>query len=95
LLSGNPAAQRAVPLLERMRATLAHRRQRLWVALVPSADMLADGLSRGDTHPPAPASPQALAQLRRGATEVAWAAACPAHSPCVDLSKETGRVGGT
>jgi len=86
LISGNPASQRAVPLLERMRSTLERRRQRLWVAIVPSADMPADGLSRGDSHPPSHPSPAVLARLRRSAVEVPWAAACPAHSLCSDLS---------
>jgi hypothetical protein len=78
LYSGNPTSARAVPLLTRIHRTLERRRQRLWVAHVESAAMIADGLSRGDQLFDRPVDANVIRDLRRRAVEIPWATATSA-----------------
>lgn len=73
LASGNPSNSRAVTILLRIWRLLESRGTALWVTVVPSEQMAADGPSRG--HQQQVLLKKVDESLFNGATEVDWSAA--------------------
>ena len=72
LLSGNPTSPRSVAVLLDIAALLEERRTTLWVSVVPTTEMLADGPSRGGSARVPPSCDRAVLQT---ALECEWSAA--------------------
>ena len=72
LLSGNPTSPRSVAVLLDIAALLEERRTTLWVSVVPTTEMLADGPSRRRSAHVRPSCDSAVVQT---AVECEWSAA--------------------